>query len=278
MVSTAKSRKLLDRLNAARPYKSKLLEMMRSLEKESENIDSPYLHRAQGLSKVALLVVSANRGLCGAYNTNALSLARQRYEELSSQARACDIYVIGKKGNSYFKFMKLPIKKNYMHIDENFSYAQSEELALTFMRKFREQVYGEIEIVSTVYHSAGSQKALPIPFLPLQLHRSTKETGHAKEKTESPPLPLEKREGNYIFEPEAKNILEALVPLAIKTHFYGIILEAILSEQIARRIAMKNATDAAGEMLKSLVRSYNRARQTSITQELAEIVAGADAI
>ena len=274
MVSTAKSRRLVDRLNTARPYKNKLLEMMAALQQGSENIASPYLHRSPKLSKAALLAVSANRGLCGAYNTNVLRLAHQRYEELSSQNVDCDVYVIGKKGISYFKFMKVPVKESYVHIDENFSYAQSEELALIFMQKFRERLYEKIEIISTVYHSAGSQKAAPIDFLPLALDFSAANRNNAEGESNSE----NKQKQNHICEPDAKTIIEAMIPLTVKTHFYGIILEAMCSEQIARRIAMKNATDSAGEMLKSLVRSYNRARQASITQELAEIVAGADAI
>ena len=267
MVSAAKSKKLVDRLNTAKPYKEKLLEMIAALGREEQSISSPYLRRVKELHRAALLVVSANRGLCGAYNSNILGLAKKRYEELSSQGIKCDVYAIGKKGRSYFKFVKIDLKEAYVDIDENFSYSQSEKLCMDFMRKFRDQLYDKIEIVSAAYHSAGSQKAACIEFLPPGLGLS--EVVEEKKET---------RKENYIFEPDAKSIVEALIPLSIRTHFYGILLEAMCSEQIARRVAMKNATDSAGEMLKSLVRSYNRARQASITQELAEIVAGADAI
>ena len=276
MVSTAKSKKLVERLNAAKPYKDKLLKMMATLGKESESISSPYLPHSKRLSKHALLVLSANRGLCGAYNTNILRLAHQRYEELSSQNLNCDVYMMGRKGNSYFKYLNVPVKENYVHIDENFNYAQSEELASAFMKKFKEGLYDKIEVLSTIYHSAGSQKAASINFLPLSLEPVANDKTNTEEKEEE--HSGKKQEQNHIFEPDAKSILEAMIPLTIKTHFYGILLEAMCSEQIARRVAMKNATDAAGDMLNSLLRSYNRARQASITQELAEIVAGADAI
>ena len=278
MVSAAKSRRLVDRLNTTKPYENKLSEMIRELGEEKKDIHSPYLSCTKKLSKIALLVLSANRGLCGAYNTNVLRLTQERYEELSFQGIKCDLYVIGKKGNSYFKFVNLPIKESYVDIEENFTYAQSEELTLVFMKKFREEIYEKVEFMSTVYHSAGSQKAECIDFLPLRLKppRLKKEEHNSKEKESSPAK--EKPKLNHILEPDSKSIIEALLPLSLKIHFYRILLEAMCSEQIARRIAMKNATEAAGEMLKSLVRSYNRTRQASITQELAEIVAGADAI
>ena len=119
-----------------------------------------------------------------------------------------------------------------MHIDENFKYAQSEELASAFMKKFREGLYDKIEVISTVYHSAGSQKAASINFLPLSLEPAANDKVNAEEKGEE--RSVKKQEQNHIFEPDAKSILEAVIPLTIKTHFYGILLEAMCSEQNCR--------------------------------------------
>lgn len=270
MVATAKSKKLIDRVNEAKPYGDKLLNIMESLATQGGNIDSPYLRIAENVKKAAVVVVTANRGLCGGYNSNLLRLARGQIKKLQDDGCEVDIYMIGKKGVAFFKFLGLDVKKTIVDIDDTFTYEQADTLVTELMDSFEDLYYDRVEVVSTVYHSAGSQKPDVIQLLPVGLGESQAPAESAGE--------AEGATGPVIYEPDPATIASEMIPLAIKTTLYRILLEAVASEQIARRIAMKNATDAAGEMVKILTRTYNRARQAGITQEILEIVGGAEAV
>ena len=281
MVAAAKSKKMVDCFNATRPYQNKLSKLMsillhaqntqQGMQMQDKSLSSPYLRKSAKIRNLALIVVTANRGLCGGYNSNLLRLAYKHYQKASAEGIACDLHVIGKKGLSYFKFLKLPIKASYLNVDDNLKYPEAEKLVLHFMEAFSQRSYDHVEIVATRYYSAAKQKPVIQTLLPLDLNAVNKSTT-AENVIDN------NTNHNYIFEPDLSRILKHTLPLSIKVNFYSVLLGALASEQILRRIAMKNATDAAEEMLKLLNRSYNRARQASITQELAEIVSGADAL
>jgi len=276
MVSTAKSKKLVDRVNAAKPYGEKLRQIMASLGDLSAQIDSPYLRQEDEPKRVALVVVTANRGLCGGYNSNVLKLARSRYQALKGAGKEIDVQMIGKKGAAFFKFVRIPITETYTEFDDTFSYEQAEALVDKLMKGFAHGRYDRVEIISTVYYSAGSQKPERNQLLPIGLDEAT-EDPHPDRKHSAQDEPAA-ASGPVIYEPDPAVIAEKILPLAIKSTFYRLILEAVASEQIYRRIAMKNASVAAGEMVRALTRKYNRMRQASITQEISEIVSGADAL
>ncbi len=278
MVSTTKSKKQVDKLLLSRPYQKKLEELMSNIQSlGNQEIESPFLEERK-IQKSALIVVTANRGLCGAYNTNILKMAVNVLQTKKDRGELCDLYVIGKKGISYFKYINIEIKEAFTDIHDGTSYQEVEKFIEPFLQKFKDATYDEVRIISTVFYSSASQKPNDIPFLPLQL-KSEPHINKGNTTTETAThLDTHKLKINYLYEPEPQKILKELIPLAIKTKFYSYLLQAFASEHISRRIAMKNATDAASDMLKNLTRDYNRARQASITQELAEIVAGADAI
>ncbi|MEQ9365906.1 MAG: ATP synthase F1 subunit gamma [Leptospirales bacterium] len=284
MVATAKSKKLIDRVNEAKPYGDKLLNIMESLATQGGNIDSPYLRIEEQPRKAALVIVSANRGLCGGYNTNLLRLASSQVKKLKADGKTqVDIYMVGKKGAAYFKFLQIPVHETIIDIDDTFKYEQADELVTKLMDAFEDLKYDRVEVVSTVYYSAGSQRPEVIQLLPVGLGDGAATPGSAQTTpdTNSPtktPDASGAALGPVIYEPDPATIASEMIPLAIKTTFYRVLLEAVASEQIARRIAMKNATDAAGEMVKQLTRTYNRARQAGITQEILEIVGGAEAV
>lgn len=272
MVATAKSKKLIDRVNEAKPYGDKLLNIMESLATQGGNIDSPYLRVEENVKKAAVVVVTANRGLCGGYNSNLLRMARNQIQKLRDDGCAVDIYMIGKKGVAFFKFLGLEVKQTITDIDDTFTYEQADALVTELMDSFEDLEYDRVEVVSTVYLSAGSQRPDVIQLLPVGLGESTQSDASPTGVSEASAT------GPVIYEPDPATIASEMIPLAIKTTLYRILLEAVASEQIARRIAMKNATDAAGEMVKILTRTYNRARQAGITQEILEIVGGAEAV
>ena len=259
MVATAKSKKMSNKVNASKPYSDKIKELVGSLASLSSKVNSPYLRQVEVPRKLAILVVTANRGLCGGYNSNVIRLAKSRIAELKSSGISYDLYVIGKKGISYFKFAKEPVVQSFVNIDDNSGYKEAEFFATLFMDEFAEEKIDGIEVISTHFHSSAEQVAGFTKVLPIE-----------------PPTGKQEVNENILYEPNPAAILNSLLPQVIKTAFYKILLEAVCSEQIARRIAMKSATDAATEMIKTLVRGYNRVRQAKITQEISEIVAGAD--
>ncbi len=273
MVSTAKSKRMVDRVNAARPYNEKILEIMRSMESiVSDGSQLPLLRQVEHPHRVAILVVTANRGLCGGYNANILRMARNRLVEYQKQGKEVQMFVIGKKGNAYFRFLKVPVKRAITDIDDAFQYEQAKHLADELISGFASAHFDRVEVLSTVYYSAALQKPKLDVLLPVGTH---------VEDEHAPAHPKEHRHVNratFLYEPDPAFILKRILPHVIRATVFRKILEAVTSEQIARRVAMKNATDNAGQMTKSLTRTYNRKRQAGITQELAEIVSGADAI
>lgn len=276
MVATAKSKRMTDRVHGAQPYGRKIAEIMSALESLKDQVDSPFLRQVPDPKRVAMLVVTANRGLCGGYNSNTLRLARRRIAEHEAQGREVELHVVGKKGIGYFKFLKRPVARSYNHIDDKFSYADAEAIATGFMDTFAEGKVDAVEIVSMIYYASSKQNPGIAPLLPVGITggESAPAKGTSKPGADAAP----KYKANTVYEPSPEVILKRLLPLVVKTVVYRALLEAVASEQIFRRIAMKSATDNAGEMIKLLTRQYNRVRQAGITQELSEIVAGADAL
>lgn len=267
MVAAAKSRRMINRVQAAKPYGDKLQEILEGLEDLTGNIDSPLLRRSENPKKYVLLVVTANRGLCGGYNSNTLKLARRRILELENQGKEVSVHVIGKKGVSYFNFLKQPVARTILDIDDTVTFEQARDLADGYRAEFEEEKFDVLELVSTVYRNAASQVPAVNQILPVGVSQK-------EEEQEKKP----KAGQDIIFEPEPEVILENLLPHLVRTFLFRALLEAVTAEQIYRRVAMKAASDAAGDMSKSLSQLYNRKRQASITQEISEIVGGADAI
>ncbi|PJZ77182.1 ATP synthase F1 subunit gamma [Leptospira neocaledonica] len=260
MVATAKSKKLSDRVNASHPFSNKIKELVGALASLASVVKSPYLRKPNTIRSIALLVITANRGLCGGYNSKTIRLAKTRIQELKDQGVNVRLFVVGKKGISYFQFAKEKIEKSYTHIDDKSGYKEAEEFADFFLDLFAREEVDAVEIISTVYHSSANQEPDITKVLPFEAQ------GEANIGS------------NVLYEPSPADILESLLPLVVKTAFLKAILEANCSEQIAKRVAMKSATDAASEMIKLLTRGYNRIRQAKITQEISEIVAGADSL
>jgi len=279
MVATAKSKRMSNRVNAARPYSLKVGEIMRLLGGAGDSVDSPLLRKPEHLKKVALLTITANRGLCGGYNSNTLRLARETYEKYKSEGVEVVNYVIGKKGRAFFKFNRIPFEQDppfRVDIDDLFTYEDSEAISEYFMDLFAQGEIDRLETISMVYHSSARQTPEKTLILPVNREEAETETGKKERDCGKDGEPC--FEANVIYEPSPNLIMETLLPLIVKTAIYRALLEAVATEQIFRRIAMKNATDSAGEMIKILTMTYNRKRQAAITQEISEIVAGADSV
>lgn len=262
LVSTAKAKKAVDKVVASRPYAQKIKELIGSLAAQGEVADHPLLRRHTHVRKALVVVVTANRGLCGGYNANIIRTAVNLLESYKKQGVEVVLHLIGKKAITYFNYQKVPYAASFTHVDDKVRFADAQKFAESYMEAFALETVDKIDIVYTKYISAAVQKPVTETVLPVEINTEDKE--HKS-------LP-------FLFEPDPQAILESLLPKAICMNVYQSLIDAIASEQIARRIAMKSATDAATDMIKALTLQYNRIRQAKITQEIAEIVGGAAAI
>ncbi len=262
LVSTAKAKKAVDKVIASRPYADKIKELIGSLAAQAEVADHPLLRRHAQVRKALIIVVTANRGLCGGYNSNVIRRATGLIEEYKKSGVAVEIHAIGKKAISYFNFQKIEYAASFTNVDDKMSFADAQKFAESYMEAFSLGNVDKIDIVYTKYLNAAVQKPVAATVLPVEINQSEKSG----------------RELPFLFEPDPQAILKSLLPKAICMEIYQALLDAIASEQIARRVAMKSATDAASDMIKALTSQYNRIRQGKITQEIAEIVGGAAAI
>ena len=263
LVATSKLKRAQDRVVAARPYAAALAEVIGDLYAPELAERFPLL-RQPGKSgahrRVALVVITANRGLCGAFNANLIREARHRIEQLEAEGVGIDLHLIGKKGISYFRFAKRQAASQRTDIGDKPKAEHAAEIVGPLMAQFESGALDAVEVVFAQFKSAVSTPPTTLRVLPI-----------------SPP-PSGGSAANYILKPSAEAILEQLLPLYVRNQLYRALVETAAAFLGAQRTAMKNATDNAGEIIELLQRTYNRARQAQITQELAEIVGGAEAL
>jgi len=265
LVSTSKLKRAQDRVVGARPYAQALAEVIGELYSPELAERFPLLRqpgrsvRGAGVRRSALLLITSNRGLCGAFNSNLIREARRRLEELEAQDTHTELHLVGKKGISYFKFTRRNVASQRVDIGDRPTLRHAEELAKPLMDRFAAGDLDAVDVVFAKFNSAVSTPPTTMRILPVT-------------------PPTKRRSVNYILEPSAEEILDELLPLYVQNQFYRALVETAAAEHGARRTAMKNATDAGQDMLTILQRTFNRARQAQITQELAEIVGGAEAL
>jgi len=269
LVSTSKLKRAQDRVVGARPYAQALAEVIGDLYSPALAERFPLLRQpAHGARRTALLLITSNRGLCGAFNANLIREARRRITELEGQGGGAhvELHLVGKKGIGYFKFTRRPIASQRVDIGDRPTAAHAAELVEPLMARFSAGDLDAVDVVFAKFNSAVSTPPTTLRILPVVPPKTVKD-GQGRSKTV-----------NYILKPSAEAILESLLPLYVRNQMYRALVETAAAEHGARRTAMKNATDAGGDMLDVLQRTFNRARQGQITQELAEIVGGAEAL
>jgi len=271
LVSTSKLKRAQDRVVGARPYAQALAEVIGELYSPELAERFPLLRqpgqsrRGAGVRRSALLLITSNRGLCGAFNSNLIREARRRLEELEAQDTHTELHLVGKKGISYFKFTRRNVASQRVDIGDRPTLNHAVELAKPLMDRFAAGDLDAVDVVFAKFNSAVSTPPTTLRILPVT--PPTAKDGEGRRKTV-----------NYILQPSAEEILEQLLPLYVQNQVYRALVETAAAEHGARRTAMKNATDAGEDMLTILQRTFNRARQAQITQELAEIVGGAEAL
>jgi F-type H+-transporting ATPase subunit gamma len=262
LVAAAKLRRAQENLLAARPYSNKLHEMISELATRADADDHPLL-AVREPRRVLMLVLSSDRGLCGAFNTNILRTLLQYREEHLSQVDQMDIAVVGRKGRDYLKFRNIPVDHYFPGLDVNTALDRSREISAAIVDAYLKNNLDMVYLFYNEFKSAMSQRIIAEQLLPIkQLEISEDEGGNI----------------DFIYEPSKVELLETIMPMYIDVEIYRAALESTASEFGARMTAMENATTNAGEMISSLTLEYNKARQAAITKELLDIVGGAEAL
>ncbi|MSO26484.1 MAG: F0F1 ATP synthase subunit gamma [Candidatus Nanopelagicales bacterium] len=276
LIATSRIAKAQARVQAARPYSEEITKMLSELASEAA-LDHPLLVPRENPKRAGVLVVTSDRGLCGGYNANVLRLAEELISLLRQEGKAPVIYVIGRKAQGYFSFRNWAITKAWVGISERPTYENAQEIADSLVAAFlagadddgdypgADGTLGvdELHIVFTEFRSMLSQTADARRIAPMEVEYVEEDHG---------PQTL------FSFEPDASTLFESLLPRYVATRIFSALLESAASESAARRRAMKAATDNADDLIKELTLMSNRERQAQITQEISEIVGGANAL
>ena len=260
LIATARFQAAHNRATAGKPYTEKLTHLMENLARAAGGLDHPLMAQNPEAGRGALVVLTSNRGMCGGYNTNVLRAAG---EFLAAAKEPVDVSMVGKKGVAFFNFLGNEMAETLTDIADAPRFDQVEPLANRLMDRFAAGELATVDVAYTQFLSTARQRAVVERILPLQADAEDEEEAAGLE---------------YEFSPAPQELLEELLPASVRVRIYQCFTDAAVSEQIARMVAMKAATDAAGDMIKRLTMQYNRARQTQITMELLDIVGGANAL
>jgi F-type H+-transporting ATPase subunit gamma len=258
------------RVEAAVPYSDQITEVVHDLADAGGPVDSPLLVPRPEIRRVAHIVVTADRGLCGAYNSAILRAAEGEIDEHRELGRDSAVYVVGRKGESYFRYRGLPVEASFTGFSDQPSYEDARRIASSVSATFLDGDVDMVQVVYTRFVTVGSQEVVVRPLMPLErevLRDEDERAGH----DEAP-------RAGYEFEPGPEEILERLLPRYVEARIFAALLNAAASEHAARQRAMKAASDNADELIVNLTRVMNRARQDAITTEITEIVGGAEAL
>ena len=269
LVASARLRRSQQRIEAMRPYADRMLELMAGVSKAAGAVRLPLLERREQIQKVAIVPVTADRGLAGGFNAQVIRRSLALMREHQGEGREVVWFSTGRKAASTLRFRRMNVAQSWIGFSERPAYSDAQTIAHAVSEAY---VNGDVDTVYVVYNafvSALTQKVTVRELLPIPT--DLLEAGEDDERDEI---------GNpdFIYEPEPAEILARLLPVYVETELYRALLESAASEQGARMTAMRNASKAAGELIDSLTLAMNRARQAEITQEILEVVAGADAL
>ena len=272
MISASRIVKAQRAVTASSPYANELTRAVTAVATRS-NAKHPLTTENPDASRAAVLLVTADRGLAGGYSSNAIKAATRLTERLTAEGKEVVTYIVGRKGVGYYQFRDHPVAELWTGFSDKPTYTDAKAVASTLIKAFvagsADGGVDELHIVSTEFVSMLTQNAVEARLLPLSLDE-VKHSGEQSAKAEVFPL--------YDFEPSAEGVLDALLPRYVESRIYNALLQSAASEHAARRRAMKSATDNAEDLIKSLTRLANSARQAEITQEISEIVGGANAL
>lgn len=277
LIATGRFKKAMDRAVASRAYTKQITQLVSDLARSGLQVSHPLLESRPNPQNAMLLVLTANRGLCGGYNGSVLRNAFARLAELRATIPNIRIEVSGKRGIAAFKFKKIEIDQTFIQFDDKPRYDQIEEIANRYLELFITGKLDRLDVAYTKFVSSSRQVAVVETLLPLE-SLAVAEGGSLGTKPSEITGRPKSSESMYEFLPSAESILQEVVPASFKVKLFKCFLDAAVSEQIARMVAMKAATENASEMIKDLSQAYNRARQSQITGEIMEIIGGVEAL
>ncbi len=261
LVSASKLRRAQERILGARPYSEKFAQVLRELSANVERESYPLMARRSGKT-AEIMVVTSDRGLCGAFNTTMIRRSTHWIRDLERQGYTVTVNAVGKKGKDFFKRRGFSVRKEWTGVFDRLSYAKAAEMGRDIVEEYTAGRFDEFHLVTTFFRSAISQQVIFEKILPIE----------PPEGPRDPYFPL------YIYEPSEEEILNTLLPKYVENRVYKGLLESAASEQGARMTAMDSATRNAGDMIARLTLVFNKTRQAAITKELMDIVGGAEAI
>jgi len=267
LVATARFKKALDRAAAAAAYTRRMTELVAAVKRAQAEVRHPLLEPRAAVQRATLLVLTANRGLCGGFNTNVQRAGLERWHELQADVPHCRLEVSGKRGIAGFKFRGVTATGTFTHFEDRPAFAEVDVLADRYLDEYQTGTLDRLDVAYTKYLSASQQHATVETLLPIGSIGTEAKIGAEREAM-----------SQYEFLPSAASILEEIVPTSFRLKLFSCFLDTAVSEQIARMVAMKAATENADELIVQLSMHYNRARQGRITSELIDLIGGVEAL
>ena len=269
LIATARFKKAMDRATAATDYTARITRLVGDLAASGLEVSHPLLEGRTEVNNVATLVLTANRGLCGGYNGNVLRQAIRQRQEWQDQNKNLALDVSGKRGISGFKFRNISVEDTYTQFDDQPAFEEVEKIAEGYLEDYASGKIDRLDVVYTQFKTVARQETVVETLLPL---------GSLIDEEGSEEGGSGSSESLYEFVPSPESILEEVVPMSFKVKLFKCFLDAAVSEQIARMVAMKSATENASDMIRNLSQTYNRARQSQITGEIMEVIGGVEAL
>ncbi len=267
LIATARFKKAMDRAAAAQDYTDRITQIVRDLAGAGLEVSHPLLADRPETKAASMLMLTSNRGLCGGYNGSVIREAMRRRGEVTGSGTNMAFEISGKRGISAMKFRQVAIDQMYTQFEDSPKFDDVAVIADRLMEEFISGKIDRLDVVYTKFISISKQTAVSETLLPFKQPAVEKNSGDDKGS-----------KADYEFLPSAESILEEVVPASFRVKLFKCFLDAAVSEQIARMVAMKSATENAGDIIKQLSRTYNRARQSRITQEIMEIIGGVEAL
>jgi len=271
LIATARFKKAFDRAVEAEAFTRKIAELANDLSTSAVNVSHPLMQKHEQLKNSLLLVLTSNRGLCGGYNGSIIREAMGRVRQVRTEGVALHLELSGKRAIAYFRFQGIPAEQTYTHFEEKPTFEEVEKLANRYIAGYSAGSLDRVEVCYMKFLNAARQ--VPVVETLLPLAAAAPETRQRGGAAPGVGVPVD-----YEFYPGAREILEEILPISFKVRLFKCFLDAAVSEQIARRVAMQAATESADDMIKTLTRKYNRARQAQITKEIAEVIGGAESL
>ena len=265
MVAAAKLKRAQDRILSSRPYAHQLRDVVRHLAERASPISHPLLRKREG-HKTELLVITSDRGLCGAFNANILRQATEFLKEHTEQGEQVSVSPAGRKGCDFFRRRTWTIRQEWPGIFDRLSFEHALDMGQDIIRHYNEGTFDQLYVVYNEFKSVMQQRVVVEKLLPIE--SLYEEAGEASAKAV----------GAYLFEPDEDELLETLLPKHFQVQAFRVLLESAAAEQAARMTAMDGATRNAGELIQKVTLFYNKTRQAAITKELMDIVGGAEAL